>query len=328
MKYNGFVFILFFLLTSCAVSKTQVQEGPVAYRSEAYALCKPGTGHSFSDLARIIYGDEKKVWKIEDANQGGMMKSSPLIAIPLKEKNRGGIYEDGYQSVPILCYHKFGEGKKSALNTPPGLFRQHMAYLKSNGYRVISPGDLLDFLEYRRQIPKKAVLITIDDGFKSVYDIAWPILEEFGFTATLFVYTDYIGLSKKALSWEDLKILKSRGFTIGSHSVSHSDLTRKGEQETEEDFSNRKQKEIYLSKKIIDEKLNQNTVFFSFPYGKYNSDIVTMTGQAGYKLAVTVDRGSNPFFTNPLALKRDMILKKDIDSFVSRLKIFNNLSLK
>ena len=214
------------------------------------------------------------------------------------------------------------------MNIPAHVFRQQMKYLKDNGYRVISPAELLDFLEYRRQIPKKAVMITIDDGYKSVYDVALPIFEAFGFTATVFVYTDYVGISKKALSWEDLAVLKSKGFTIGSHSVAHSNLIAKEEGETDEAFLNRRKKEIFLSKQIIDKKLNQNTLFFSFPYGKYDSQTIKMADQAGYKLAVTVDRGGNPFFSNPLALRRDMILKKDMASFVSRLKIFNNVSLK
>ncbi|WDP92890.1 MAG: polysaccharide deacetylase family protein [Desulfobacter sp.] len=328
MKYSRFASILFFVLFSCAVSKPQVQQGPVAYRSASYAILEADGKHSFSDMARIVYGDEKKSWKIEDS--GVIREATPggLIALPLKEKNRGGIYENGYQSVPILCYHKFGEKKTSEMNTPARVFRQQMKYLKENEYRVISPEALLDFLEYRRQIPKKAVMITIDDGFRSAYEVALPILEEFGYTATVFVYTDYIGVSKKALSWADLRILKSKGFTIGSHSVSHSNLIVRDKGETREAFLKRRKKEIFLSKQIIDKKLNQETRFFSFPYGKYDSGIIKMAHQAGYKLAVTVDRGSNPFFTNPLALKRDMILKKDMASFVSRLKTFNNLSLK
>jgi len=322
----GILFI--FLFTSCVANKSPVRHEPSIYKSKEYALYKSGKNTSFSDLARVLLGDEKKVWKIEDANNLNALKEGTLITVPLKEKNRGGLFEDGYQIVPILCYHKFGGDENTPLNTPPHIFRQQMKYLKDNGYRVISPDDLLAFLEFRRQIPKKAIMITIDDGFKSFYDVAWPILKAYGFTATLFVYTDYIGISKKAISWDDLKVLKADGFTIGSHSVSHSDLTKKETGETDEDFQNRKRKELFLSKKTIDEKLNQNTLFFSFPYGRYNAEVMQMAKSAGYKMAVTVDRGSNPFFTNPLALKRDMILKKDMKSFVSRLKIFNTLSLK
>jgi peptidoglycan/xylan/chitin deacetylase (PgdA/CDA1 family) len=332
MNLRNIAFILslnfFFCFTSCIASKPSIELGGVVYKSEEYALCKPISKSSFPDLARTLLGDEKQVWKIEDANELKALTGETLIRIPLKEKNRGGLFEDGYQIVPILCYHKFGSDDTSSMTTPPHVFEQQMMYLKENGYRVISPRQLMDFLTYRRQIPKKSVLITMDDGYKSVYEVAWPILKKYDFTATLFVYTDYVGISKKAISWDELGVLKANGFTIGSHSVAHSDLTEKNQDETEEDFQKRLKKEIFLSKQIIDAKLGQDTLFFSFPYGRYNADLMKMVKSAGYKIAVTVDRGSNPFFTNPLALKRDMILKQDIALFISRLKIFNPLSLK
>ncbi len=332
MTLRNLAFVLslnfIFCFTACVATKPPVESGGVVYKSEEYALCKPVSKSSFPDLARTLLGDEKQIWKIEDANDLEGLSGETLIRIPLKEKNRGGLFEDGYQIIPILCYHKFGSDEISSMTTPPHVFEQQMKYLKENGYRVISSRQLVDFLEYRRQIPKKSVLITMDDGYKSVYEVAWPILKKYDFTATLFIYTDYVGISKKAISWDELGILKNNGFTIGSHSVGHSDLTEKKQDETEEDFQNRLKKEIFLSKEIIDAKLGQDTDFFSFPYGRYNADLMKMVKSAGYKIAVTVDRGSNPFFTNPLALKRDMILKHDIALFISRLKIFNPLSLK
>jgi peptidoglycan/xylan/chitin deacetylase (PgdA/CDA1 family) len=330
LRNIAFVFSINFIFcfTSCIATKPPVESGGVVYTSEEYALCKPVSKTSFPDLAQTLLGDEKQIWKIEDANDLEGLSGETLIRIPLKEKNRGGLFEDGYQIVPILCYHKFGSGDTSSMNIPAHIFEQQMKYLKDNGYRVISPRQLVDFLEYRRQIPKKSVLITMDDGYKSVYEVAWPILKKYDFTATLFVYTDYVGISKKAISWDELRILKANGFTVGSHSVAHSDLTKKNQDETEEDFQNRLKKEIFLSKQIIDARLGQDTLFFSFPYGRYNANLMKMVQSAGYKIAVTVDRGSNPFFTNPLALKRDMILKQDIALFISRLNIFNPLSLK
>jgi peptidoglycan/xylan/chitin deacetylase (PgdA/CDA1 family) len=323
--FCSFIFILFF--SSCTAISPSVQESFRIYKSEEYILCQLEK-KSLSHLARIYLGNENLVWKIEDANDTNSLTQNTLVTIPLKDKNRGGLFEDGYQTVPILCYHKFNADESSPMNTPPHVFARQMKYLKDNGYRVISPKDLLNFLSYRHQIPKNCVLITIDDGFKSAYDVAWPILREHGFTATLFVYTDYVGISRKAITWDELRTLKTHGFTIGSHSVSHSDLTKKEQNETDEDFHKRQKKEIYLSKKIIDDALDQDTIFFSFPYGRHNAKVIQMTESAGYKMAVTVDQGSNPFFLNPLALKRNMILKKDMKYFVSRLKTFNQVSLK
>jgi len=324
--------IVSIILFSSCIAPTplpvQMQQGPMVYQSNDYAVCRLDDNSTPADLARIYLQDEKLAWKIEDANDTDSFNEKSIIIIPLKEKNRGGIFENGYQRIPILCYHRFDVGEKSSMNTPPRIFDQQMKYLKENGYRVISAEDLLGFLAYQRQIPKKSVLITIDDGYKSVYQTAWPILNKYGFTATLFVYTSYVGISPKAITWDELRTLKASGFTIGSHSVYHSDLTNKKDQESDGAFHRRLEEEIFQSKKIIDHELAQDTFFFAFPYGRYNAQILKMTASAGYKMAVTVDRGSNPFFTNPLALKRDMVLKRDIDSFVSKLKTFTQVTLR
>lgn len=327
--FSGIIFIIFF--SSCiapAPLPVQIQQHPIVYTSSEYALCRLDENTSVADLARIHLKDERLIWKIEDANETAFFQENDMIMIPLKEKNRGGIFEDGYQHIPILCYHRFDYGEHSSMNTPPHIFEEQMKFLKVNGYRVISAGDLLDFLTYQRQIPKKSVLITIDDGYKSAYQSAWPILNRYGFTATLFVYTSYVGISPKAVTWDELKTLKTNGITIGSHSIYHSDLTNRKHLETDEEFHKRVEEEIFLSKKIIDRELEQDTYFFAFPYGRYNSQILEMTASAGYRMAVTVDRGSNPFFSNPLALKRNMVLKKDLDSFASKLKTFTQQSLR
>lgn len=325
----GIIFIILF--TSCmapAPLPLQIQPHSVVYKSNEYAVCLLDKNTSPSDLARIHLKDDKLAWKIEDANETATFHENSMVVIPLREKNRGGLFENGYQRIPILCYHRFDVGEKSSMNTPPRIFDQQMNYLRENGYRVISAEDFLGFLAYERQIPKKSVLITIDDGYRSAYQAALPILNRYGFTATLFVYTNYVGISPKAITWDELRTLKARGFTIGSHSVYHSDLTSRTHQETDEDFRRRIEEEIFQSKKIIDRELDQNTFFFAFPYGRYNKQILKMTAAAGYKLAVTVDRGSNPFFSNPLALKRDMVLKGDLASFISKLQTFTRLSLR
>ena len=325
-----FICLIFSIfLSSCVTTdKSTVKHPSFVYQSSDYTLYRPDPQTSYSQLARDQFGDEKWIWKIEDANTAKNAVKTDFIHVPLKEQNLGGLFENGYQSIPILCYHQFGIKKNSPLFTPPDVFDRQMKYLKDNGYRVISPENVLAFLEYRRQIPRKSVLITIDDGYKSVYDIAVPILKKYGYTATIFVYTNYVGISKKALSWDDLRELKSYGFTIGSHTVSHADLTKKMPDETPDAYYRRIRKELSLSKKIIDRQLDQDTLSLSFPYGRQNPGVMKIAKSVGYKLAVTVDRGGNPFFTNPLALNRDMILKKDMKYFISRLKTFNTISLK
>jgi peptidoglycan/xylan/chitin deacetylase (PgdA/CDA1 family) len=318
-----------FLFASCTVrQEVPGLGGRVVARSDEYALYAPGEGETLSDVAGIFYGDGTRAWLLEDANPDGWKGPGAPLVVPLTEGRLGGLFETGYQGVPILCYHQFGTGSASPMVMPPDLFEEQMRYLKRNGYRMISPETLEGFLSFRSRIPRKSVILTIDDGYRSFLEVAYPVLKRFGFTATLFVYTDYIGMSPKALSWDDLRFLKAEGFTIGSHSVSHSDLTRAREGESPEQTLRRIRTEVYLSKAILDRELGQDTRCFSYPFGRSDQRVEAMVRQAGYTMAFSVDRGNNPFFSNPLDLNRDMIVKRDMASFVSRLGTFNPVSLR
>jgi len=172
------------------------------------------------------------------------------------------------------------------------------------------------------------VVITVDDGYRSVYDVAYPILKKYGFTATLFIYTDFVGASRNAVTWDQLREMKVNGFEVGGHSMSHTDLTLQRDGEDRKAFLDRIDKELRVSKQIIDEKLQQDTIFLAFPYGRYNSTVLGISERLGYEMAVSVNRGSNPAFSSPLTLKRHQILGRDMEVFVSRLKTFQNVSLR
>jgi len=332
VRTNNFLTViipLFCFIISCAAPQSQTPvdvERPSSnvFKSDDYIVYKYKEEDSPMKLASLFLGDEKKDWMIEEANEKDAFKKDNFIIIPLKIKNKGGVYTDGYQQVPILCYHQFGNTCKSNLCMPVDIFDEQMKYLKENGYRTITPDEIFQFLSYDQPIPKKSVMITIDDGYRSVYNHAIPILKKYGFSATFFIYIDYVGISKKAITWDQLRDLKEDGFTIGSHTLSHCDLTKKFDGESQNAYIRRITREIVESKRIIDEKLNQNTSFLSFPYGRYDMEVAEITEKAGYKIAVSVKRGSNPFFTNPYMLRRDQILKRDLKTFVSRLKTFNN----
>ena len=317
------------VFNSCAPSRSTTQPlNANAFRSEEYVVYQLKENETSAELAAKFLGGQKKSWIIEEANPGTRFRNGNSIVIPLKAKNRGGLSADGFQTIPILTYHRFAEDCSSPLCMPKKTFDRQMRYLKENGYHVITAEDLVAFLEYRRGLPQKSVLITMDDGYRSVYNIAYPILNKYGFKATLFIYTSFVGVSKMAITWDQLKEMRANGFAVGSHTIYHSDLTSPKENESDQDHIARIRKELNGSKKIIDQKLGQNTSILAYPFGYYDQRSIQMAKAAGYKLAMSVKRGGNPFFANPLTLRRDQILKKDMQSFVSRLKTFNHIVLK
>ncbi|MCF8084346.1 MAG: polysaccharide deacetylase family protein, partial [Deltaproteobacteria bacterium] len=122
--------------------------------------------------------------------------------------------------------------------------------------------------------------------------------------------------------------MKSRGFDIGSHTLTHCALTQKKEGETDSDFLQRITSELRESKALIDKKLDQDTFSIAFPYGYYDAKTLDICHKTGYQLGLTVKRGSNPFFSPSLRLKRNQLLQGDIQYFKDNLEAFYEYSKK
>jgi peptidoglycan/xylan/chitin deacetylase (PgdA/CDA1 family) len=316
------------VLTSCSTVLKGKTGGPEIFQSQDYIVYMVENKENSTTLAQKLLGDAGKAWLIEDNNPAGSFKRGQVVVIPLKEENIGGLYEDGIQIVPILCYHRFGKSCKSNLCISERTFAKQLEYLKNNGYHTIRLSDLMEFLNYKTAIPSKSVVITLDDGYRSIFEFAYPLLTRYGYTATLFIYTDFIEASRNALTWHHLRELKAAGFEIGSHSISHADLTMKLPYENDQTFRSRVTKELINSKEIIDRQLNQDTQVFAYPYGNYNQQVLDLFPKVGYKSGLTIRNGGNPFFANPLTLKRSQILEENMEYFVDRIQIIQPISLR
>jgi peptidoglycan/xylan/chitin deacetylase (PgdA/CDA1 family) len=328
-RFLGTVFFLAAMITGCIKPAAVVQPSePRAYTSRDYVVYRLESSETAAQLAERFLGDPRKAWLVEEANPGVAFERDQNVVIPLQRRNRGGVYASGYQTVPILTYHRFADECQSPLCMPTAVFTEQMRYLKENGYHAITPEDLMAFLEYRQPLPKKSVLITIDDGYRSTYDIAYPILRRSGFTAVLFVYTELIDAAPIALTWNQLVEMKRNGFSVGSHTIYHSDLTQPKEGESRAEYAARIDKELLGSKQTLDRRLDQETWILAYPYGNHDQKVVASTQQAGYKLGMSVKRGGNAFFANALTLRRDQILERDMPTFIKRLKIFTPLTLE
>jgi peptidoglycan/xylan/chitin deacetylase (PgdA/CDA1 family) len=298
------------------------------FRSDRYLVCVPGETTTAVDLAGRYLDGPEKAWVIEEANGRATFSPADTVVIPLSEENPGGLEKEGYQTVPILCYHRFARENDGLLCVSEEAFADQMAFLADNGYRTIGVEDLLGFLNYRRGLPKRSVLITIDDGYRSAYEIAFPILVKHGFTATLFVYTDFINTSVNSLTWEQLREMKDAGFEVGSHTVTHCDLSKPDGGEARGVYRERVKRELLVSKQTLDERLAQDTIALAFPFGGTTPEILQMCHSLGYRLGVTLRPGANPFFADPLALRREQISGEGGAPFKERLKLFESASLQ
>lgn len=296
---------------------------PVAGQEQlatGYAVVTATPTDTYASLARIHLGDEKLAYLISDFNHDAPLVPGKQVVIPLKPVNPGGLYPDGFQTVPVLCYHQFSSGRKSSskISVSEAAFDRQMAYLKNNGYQVITLRQFADFIEYRRRPPKKSVLITIDDGWKTVKTIAYPILKKYGFTAVLFVYTDLIKTRQNstALSWDDLREMVGSGvIEVQSHTVSHTDLTKVGVEQLT--------RELRDSKREINRRLGSDPAYLAYPYGTFNDQVVDAMQKNGYRAGFTVVRGANPFFNNAWSMNRSMVFNSEkIEDFTRNLETF------
>ncbi len=207
-------------------------------------------------------------------------------------------------AVMVLCYHRL-EPKprpKDPLAITPQQFEQEMQALKDNNFAVIPMQDFLAWRRGDKDIPSKCAVVTIDDGYVSGYDTAWPILKKFGYPFTMFVYINYINSGGKSISWDQLAEMRDAGVDIESHTYSHADLRnpndkyavdkhnfeliQKDVQTLGEDGWLRK--EIVDSKTVLEKQLGIKVNALAYPFGKYNEKVRAVIKAAGYEAAFTV----------------------------------------
>ena len=303
------------LLAGCATEQVQVEapRDAVVARTDDFVLVRASGKDTLRSLAKTYLGDEDKAGVIAEANSVQASTAGQILAIPLRTGKAWAVDTDGYQVVPILCYHQFGPGKKSRnkMEVPETAFEQQMAWLAANGYGVISLSDLRAFLSGEKALPAKAVVITIDDGYRSAYEVAFPILKKYGFPATVYAYSDFIGAGL-ALTWAQLKEMQDSGLIdVESHSKTHTSMALLPNESNGQAYKDRVTKEVVTPDGIIASKLGKPVKHFAYPYGDTSATVVSILQDRNYLTATTVQRGGNPAFADPLLLRRDMVYSDD-----------------
>ncbi|MCJ7814030.1 MAG: polysaccharide deacetylase family protein, partial [Candidatus Atribacteria bacterium] len=209
-------------------------------------------------------------------------------------------------SISILTYHNFTteEGESYKINITN--FEKQMDYLAVHNYSVISLSELFTGLRVG-QLPLKPVVITIDDGFKSTFTLAYPVLKKYNFPATLFLYTDFIEKNSYSLTWEEIREMTKNNIEIGSHTLSHCNLLKYKENESYDSYISRIKKEVFLSKEILESKIGSKVKFFAYPYGVYSSIIKNLIIQADYEGILNANSMNNNLNADPFSLNRQII---------------------
>lgn len=216
-------------------------------------------------------------------------------------------------AVSILMYHQVGEFPSPKAHRAcfchVRRFANQMRYLQLFGYSVISLDAAYKGLFEGAPLPQRPVVLTFDDGYENFREYAWPILQRYGFPASVFLVTERLG---KPAGWLDdggsnaplmspatIRALHREGVHFGSHSLSHPRLSKIDPA--------RMQAEIIDSKRSLEDLLGVAVPDFCYPYGDYDTRVRDTVAEAGYRLGLTCIRGAANTADNALEIPRKAI---------------------
>lgn len=297
------------------------------FESRDFVVTMARPGDTPETLAARHLGDPKKKWMIEDYMGVRTFSDGQEIVIPKREWNPVGVYPWGYQLVPVLVYHNISAQEKGKLSIAAKTFDAQIRQLYDEGFQAISLADFMAFTTGRRQLPRKSVLLTFDDGYKSFVQYARPTLKDYGFGATLFVYSDFVGAGS-GLSWQDLRALSEQGYDVQAHSKSHTNLRRK-EGESEAAYAKRIEAELAFPLTLFKKHLPRPVDALAYPYGEMDDELIPFVTKYGYTVAFTVRRQSNPAFVSVLKISRSQIYSDmTAKDFTKNLVVFHDEEVK
>jgi len=234
--------------------------------------------------------------------------------------------------VSILMYHDIREVSKYSTVITPWQFEEEVRWLFENGYEFITIGELLDAIySGGGDLPSRCVALTFDDGWSGVYRYAYPILKQYGGTATLYLYTNYVAVGGRSNTWNEYREMLAYGFEIGSHTVSHCDLTDRDAwrgrgpkpPSGRGTYTQRLMHELLDSRLILEEHLGVVIRSLALPYGAYDDYVLKSALLAGYEGILTIKSGNTlvDADTNENELRRwNIVPSMGLNTFIERLE--------
>jgi peptidoglycan/xylan/chitin deacetylase (PgdA/CDA1 family) len=208
----------------------------------------------------------------------GLLAAAPGTgpAVAQSDAESGPAVDNG---AVVVMYHRFGEGRYPSTNIRMEQFRAHIEELRKARYTVMPLPEIVAALRQDRPLPERAVAITVDDAYLSVYERAWPLLREAGLPFTLFVATQPVeqGLSNY-MSWDQIRELHEAGLvTIGSQTHSHPHMPAQS--------SDANRADLMTSRGLFEEHLGEAPALFAYPFGEYSKAVKSVIRASGFRAA-------------------------------------------
>ncbi len=265
------------------------------------------------------------------------------------------------KAVPVFMYHHVNRNAGDLVTLTPEGFENHLRVIRKRRIRTLFLGDLARYLRGEESLPGPSALLTFDDGHLDNWVYAFPLLEEYGIKATIFVITSWLGGGEVrarrgagqgelpeiprhrevkrraglgdtsvALSWGEARAMEESGLVdIQCHTHFHRDYFLAGETSPRLDPSKRDLflEDLACSKKNIEERLGKTCRYLSWPWGKYDAEALSLAANLGFEATVTTEKGVNFPGSDERAIKRIVAKSGDERWFAKRLTIYSNRTL-
>jgi peptidoglycan/xylan/chitin deacetylase (PgdA/CDA1 family) len=188
------------------------------------------------------------------------------------------------RTIPVLMYHYVRDVDAELdpvgyrLSVSPATFAAQLEWLSQEGYTPVRMDRAAACLRGEQQCPPQAIVLTFDDGYADAYTHALPLLQEYGFVATFYIITSYVG-TEGYMGWDELRAMRDAGMDIGAHSMTHPDLTALSQSQAYD--------QVASSREQLEDTLQVPVTSFCYPGGKFDTATRSLVVDAGYTSAVT-----------------------------------------
>ena len=215
-------------------------------------------------------------------------------------------------AVRILVYHRFDPAKAAAMTVTTPVFAAQLAWLASQNITVLPLHALVDRLRAGASLPASSVVLTADDGHRSVYTQMFPLIRRYRVPMTLFIYPSAISNAAYALTWEEIEKMIRSGFVhVQSHTYWHPNFNMEQARLSPSVYRDFVKRQLSLSKSRLEQRLRIQVDLLAWPFGIHDAELDHLAVEAGYVAGFTIDRALVRRGADIMALPRYIVTDED-----------------
>lgn len=236
-------------------------------------------------------------------------------AIPMRAGPAEAPPDAGFQA-SILVYHRFGASVTDGMTVRTATFRRQIEYLRDHDYPVVTLGAVVAYLRGTGpRPPARAVVITADDGHRSVFTEMWPVVRDHPVPVTLFIYPSAISNASYAMTWDQLRTLRDSGlFDIESHTFWHPNFAIEQHRLAPDAYQDFARMQFCKAASVLRARTGAAPTVVAWPFGIADQALFPVVRDCGYVAAVTLQRRTVTSRDDVMVLPRFLVTDMDTDS--------------